>query len=130
MAVQLDSASHALAAAIQPIDHADPRQALLRRLANKTMPRGALGRIESLASPLGMIQQSVRPRADPMAIVLFAADHGIADRGVSAYPKSVTWQMVMNFLSGGAALAMPLLRSAARMLTAMAGFEAAGVARS
>jgi nicotinate-nucleotide--dimethylbenzimidazole phosphoribosyltransferase len=104
LAVHLDSASHPLAAAIPSINDAALRQTLLERLANKTMPRGALGRIESLALQLGLIQQTPRPQAEPMAIMIFAADHGIADRGVSAYPKSVTWQMVMNFLRGGAAI--------------------------
>ncbi len=79
-------------------------QSLREALAKKTMPRGALGQIETLALQLGLIQSTLKPCCDRQAIIVFAADHGVADRGVSAYPKSVTWQMVMNFLSGGAAI--------------------------
>jgi nicotinate-nucleotide--dimethylbenzimidazole phosphoribosyltransferase len=79
-------------------------QSLRENLAKKTMPSGALGQIETLALQLGLIQGTLKPCCDRQAIIVFAADHGIADRGVSAYPKSVTWQMVMNFLAGGAAI--------------------------
>lgn len=73
-------------------------------LAGKTMPSGALGALVPLVEQISMIQQTLRPDCERAALIVFAADHGIADRGVSAYPKAVTWQMVANFLAGGAAI--------------------------
>lgn len=69
----------------------------------KTKPLGALGAIESLAAQIARIQQSLVPCADTCQLTIFAADHGMAAAGVSAYPQDVTRQMVLNFLSGGAA---------------------------
>ena len=68
------------------------------------MPSGALGALLPLAEQIALIQSSLQPSCERAAIIVFAADHGIADCGVSAYPKSVTWQMVANFLAGGAAI--------------------------
>jgi nicotinate-nucleotide--dimethylbenzimidazole phosphoribosyltransferase len=75
-----------------------------QELANKTMPSGALGQFQALASQLALIQNTLTPNVSNAGLIIFAADHGLADEGVSAYPKSVTWQMVMNFLGGGAAI--------------------------
>lgn len=71
---------------------------------NKTKPQGSLGILEFLAHRIGLIQQSASPRIDRAAIVVFAADHGIVAENISAYPQSVTWQMVENFLQQGAAI--------------------------
>jgi nicotinate-nucleotide--dimethylbenzimidazole phosphoribosyltransferase len=72
-------------------------------LDGKTKPLGALGRIEALALQLGLVLGTEAPVLRDPQLVVFAADHGLAAQGVSAYPSDVTWQMVKNFLAGGAA---------------------------
>lgn len=71
-----------------------------------TKPKGALGVLERLAIRLAALQQTDRPHADNVRIVLFAGDHGITAQGVSAYPSDVTVQMLANFASGGAAISV------------------------
>jgi nicotinate-nucleotide--dimethylbenzimidazole phosphoribosyltransferase len=75
-------------------------------LDRKTKPTGSLGQLEALAVRLALIQGCEQPRLDAPQLVVFAADHGLAAQGVSAYPQAVTAQMVQNFLAGGAAVSV------------------------
>src|SRR5207248_1828824 len=75
-----------------------------RRIDLKTKPPGSLGKLEAMAVRLACIQQSLTPQTRRKRICVFAASHGIAAAGVSAYPSEVTGQMVLNFLRGGAAI--------------------------
>jgi nicotinate-nucleotide--dimethylbenzimidazole phosphoribosyltransferase len=74
------------------------------RLDAKTKPRGSLGRLEDLAVRIAEIRGTATPGPLRAAVVVAAADHGVAARGVSAYPQEVTAQMLANFASGGAAV--------------------------
>ena len=92
--------------AIEPISDPALQARIAHRIERKTMPRGALGRIESLALQLGLILRSETPLLRAPQMLVFAADHGIAAQGVSAYPRDVTAQMVENMLAGGAAISV------------------------
>jgi nicotinate-nucleotide--dimethylbenzimidazole phosphoribosyltransferase len=90
---------------IRSVDE-DARAAALAELDRKTKPRGSLGRLEELAAQIAAVTRSTAPPPIRPAIVVAAADHGAAAEGVSAYPQEVTRQMLANFASGGAAIAV------------------------
>jgi nicotinate-nucleotide--dimethylbenzimidazole phosphoribosyltransferase len=89
---------------IRPLHQETLELQLERAINNKTKPLGSLGTLETLARQIGLIQQTVTPVLRTPTILVFAGDHGVVAEGVSAYPQDVTWQMVENFLAGGAAI--------------------------
>jgi nicotinate-nucleotide--dimethylbenzimidazole phosphoribosyltransferase len=89
---------------VEPIANAQLEAELRQRIDQKTKPIGALGRLEALALQIGLVQRSAAPRLHDPHILVVAADHGLTQEGVSAYPSSVTAQMVTNMLAGGAAV--------------------------
>jgi nicotinate-nucleotide--dimethylbenzimidazole phosphoribosyltransferase len=88
---------------IAPVDRS-VLDAVQERLDAQTKPRGSLGRLEELVRSCALAQGTTEPRCEKKVIFTLAADHGVVQEGVSAYPQSVTAQMVANFLSGGAAV--------------------------
>lgn len=88
---------------IRPVDAGLIEEAR-KRLDSLTKPRDSLGRLEEFAKRMVAITGELRPCLDRKTIFTFAGDHGVADEGVSAFPKEVTRQMVHNFLMGGAGI--------------------------
>jgi len=79
-------------------------EAATQRQSRLTKPTGSLGRLEALSVQLAGITGSMSPALHPALIAVFAADHGVAAKGVSAYPTEVTTQMVLNYAAGGAVI--------------------------
>ncbi|HAK46158.1 MAG TPA: nicotinate-nucleotide--dimethylbenzimidazole phosphoribosyltransferase [Spirochaeta sp.] len=88
---------------IKPTDKSG-QAGIQHKIDLKTKPLGSLGLLEDLALKMSLIQDSLNPSVDRKGMIVFAADHGITEEGVSAYPADVTKQMVSNFLAGGAAI--------------------------
>ena len=99
-----DRAAFQAALANLPEPHAAAIEAAAARQASLTKPAGSLGRLEEIALFMAGWQGRERPRADRIRAAIFAGNHGVAARGVSAFPPSVTAQMVANFQTGGAAI--------------------------
>lgn len=82
------------------------RAAALARQGHLTKPPGSLGKLEAIAVQLAALQGTVKPQMERVQISVFAADHGVAAEGVSAFPQAVTAEMVKNFARGGAAISV------------------------
>jgi nicotinate-nucleotide--dimethylbenzimidazole phosphoribosyltransferase len=90
-------------------------------LDRKTKPRGSLGRLEELACRVAAIRADARPGRLEPAVIVCAADHGVAAERVSAYPQEVTTQMLRNFAAGGAAVCVLARQAGARLVVADIG---------
>ena len=110
-------------ARIEPADH-EARNAAGRALDAKTKPRGSLGRLEEIAQRVAGIRHDPVPGRLQAAVVVAAADHGVASEGVSAYPPEVTRQMLANFEDGGAAVCVLARIAGASLLVIDAGVGA------
>ncbi|MBL0889253.1 MAG: nicotinate-nucleotide--dimethylbenzimidazole phosphoribosyltransferase [Gemmatimonadaceae bacterium] len=89
------------------VQRAEPRvtvAAAQATMADKTMPRGAMGEVERVAVQAAVVQQTLEPVIGRVGLCIFAADHGVTAEGVSAYPAAVTAEMTRNFARGGAAI--------------------------
>jgi nicotinate-nucleotide--dimethylbenzimidazole phosphoribosyltransferase len=114
--MSLPSRLSRLVSAIAPPDLA-AGPAIQRHLDSLTKPPGSLGRLEEIAWRLAVLRGGI-PRVERPVIFTFAADHGVAAEGVSAYPQSVTAQMVENFVHGGAAISVLARDAGARVVIA------------
>ena len=97
---------HFTVPAIADIGDAALTARLQQVLDHKTKPLGSLGHLERLALRIGQVLGTEAPQLQQPQMVVFAGDHGLVARGVSAFPRDVTWQMVENFLAGGAAVSV------------------------
>lgn len=112
-----------LGASISPLD-AEAIAAARRRQLRLTKPPGSLGHLEELSVWLAGVRGDALPVVGDRVIIVAAADHGVARSGVSAYPREVTGQMVLNFLRGGAAVNVLARQVGARVLVVDAGVDA------
>jgi nicotinate-nucleotide--dimethylbenzimidazole phosphoribosyltransferase len=112
-----------LIASIRPLDEAAMQAARARQEA-LTKPRGSLGRLEALSIQVAGILAKPTPRLRDKVVLVMAADHGVVEEGVSAYPQEVTAQMVGNFLRGGAAINVLARQAGARVVIVDMGVAA------
>lgn len=109
-------------AAIQPVD-GSKTSAIEAHLNNLTKPQKSLGRLEDIALQYCLATHTNKPEFGKKRIYCFAADHGVADEGVSAFPKAVTPQMVMNMLAGGAAVNVLTRHAGAELIVVDIGVD-------
>src|SRR3982074_1837320 len=108
---------------IPPIDE-EARRLARERQDRLTKPAGSLGRLELLSVDLAGMTGQIDPSLEHRVVFTPAADHGVATEGVSAYPREVTAQMVLNFLAGGAAVNVLARLVGARVVVADLGVDA------
>ena len=89
---------------IKPTENHSLHESAINKINNLTKPKGSLGRLEELALQVCMIQETTEPKLRKPHNILFAADHGIVEEGVSLSPKEITWQQISNFIHGGAGI--------------------------
>jgi len=99
------------------------RPALQRKIDNLTKPKGSLGRLEELALQVGLIQQTLTPGLHHPQNILFAADHGIVEEGISLSPKEITWQQTAHFLRGGTGIGFLCRQHGFRLVVVDAGVD-------
>ena len=116
---------HPLIPTATPLVRPALERALRHAIDRKTKPLGALGRIEDLACQIGLVQGTLKPVLLAPQLVVFAADHGLARHGVSAYPSEVTAQMVQNICAGGAAVSVLARQHGLALTVVDAGVDAA-----
>lgn len=107
---------------VRPLDNTAAHAARSRQ-GRLTKPAGSLGTLERLHVQLAAIQRTSLPSVERPAVLVLAADHGVADAGVSAYPKQVTAEMVGNFARGGAAINVLAADAGARLVVADLGID-------
>jgi len=105
-------------------DDCDWKAIAKARLDDLTKPPGSLGRLEGIAAQMVLIQRQERPSCTHKVVYVFAADHGVIEEGVSAYPKQVTEQMVRNFLGHGAAINVLARCAGAEVIVVDVGVDA------
>lgn len=113
----------ALVASVEPPRRSEP-DAVRAHLDSLTKPPGSLGRLEELALRLALVYGDPSPPVRRRIVLLMAADHGVARRGVSAYPPEVTAQMCRNFVAGGAAIDAIARAVGARVVAVDVGVDA------